>query len=119
MTLQLADNEFAREGYYVVFSRDRCIISDNQTQNQIITIQRTKNNMFPLDISNIGRLNVVVIGQNPVELWHFRFGHLNYRSLQILAQKKIWWLESQNGNKIHHLKIVCWQSNQRLVFQLG
>lgn len=45
--------------------------------------------MFPLDVANTGRLNVAVVGQTPAELWHLKFGHLNYRSLQLLAQKNM------------------------------
>lgn len=64
-------------GYLVVFNHDKCVVSDNQSQNQIITVQRTRNNMFPVDMTNIGRMNVAVMGQTLSELWNLRFGHLN------------------------------------------
>lgn len=45
--------------------------------------------MFPIDVSSIGRLNVAVPGQSSAELWHLCFGHLNYRSLKSMTQRKM------------------------------
>lgn len=45
--------------------------------------------MFLLDLTRIERLNLAVNKQDVSELWHRQFGHLNYRSLESLAQKKI------------------------------
>ncbi|KAH7655963.1 RNA-directed DNA polymerase protein [Dioscorea alata] len=67
--------------YSVVFDKDKCIISNKQTGNQVVLIQRTRNNMFPLDVSSVGRLNVAMKKQTSTELWHLRLGHSNYQSL--------------------------------------
>lgn len=72
-----------------MFDKDKCIISDKQMKKQVISIQRTRNNMFPLDVCSIGSLNMAVKSQTSTELWHFRLGHLNYRSLLSMAQKKL------------------------------
>lgn len=45
--------------------------------------------MFPLNIENVESLNIAVKSQTPEELWHLRFGHLNYKSLMLLTRKKI------------------------------
>lgn len=45
--------------------------------------------MFSVDVASIGRLNVVVASQAEAKLWHLRLGHLNYRSLMSMAQKKM------------------------------
>lgn len=72
-----------------MFENDKCIITDNSRKNQKMMISRCGNNMFPLDITNVESLNVAVKKQTQEELWHLRFGHLNYRSLSLLSRKKM------------------------------
>lgn len=45
--------------------------------------------MFPLDLCGVERLNLAMNKQDVSELWHRRFGHLNYRSLKLLARRKM------------------------------
>lgn len=45
--------------------------------------------MFPLNVASIGKLNVAVTSQTAAELWHLRLGHLNYRSMQLMAHKRM------------------------------
>lgn len=76
-------------GYSVVFDKDVCIISNKLTGSRVVSIQKTRNNMFPLDVCSVGRLNVAVKGLSSAELWHLRLGHLNYRSLQSMVCKNL------------------------------
>lgn len=65
----LSVGQLLTKGYTVVFDKDECVISDKQTGNRVVAIQRTKNNMFPLDVNSIGWLNMAVVKQTPAELW--------------------------------------------------
>lgn len=56
------------KGYSIVFKNDKCIINDNQEKNYIITISRSSNILFPLNIANVERLNIVVKSQTQEEL---------------------------------------------------
>lgn len=85
----LSVGQLLSKGYSVTFKGNSCIIMDDQTKEHIVSIPRTVNNMFPLDITKVGRLNLAVNKQSVSELWHRRFGHLNYRSLRFLVQKKL------------------------------
>lgn len=82
----LSVGQLLTKGYTVVFDHDKCIISDNK-KNHVITIQRTRNNMF--NVASIGRMIVAVVSQTTAELWHFYFRNLNYRSLHSMAQKRM------------------------------
>lgn len=61
-----------------MFNQESCTISDNYTGKLIVKVQKSRNNMLPIDVSSIGRLNVVVNDQCTSKLWHLRLGHLNY-----------------------------------------
>lgn len=76
-------------GYVVLFEGDSCIIRDERTKKQVIVMARTQNNMFPVDISKIGRVNVAVDYQEMTNLWHMHYGHLNFRSLRQLEERKM------------------------------
>lgn len=58
------------KGYSIVFNQESSIITDNHTRKKVIKIQKSRNNMFPVDVSCIGRLNVVVSDQISSKLWH-------------------------------------------------
>lgn len=77
------------KGYSVVFENNQCIISDNQEKNWMISISRSSNNMFPLDITKMENLVLAMRSQTVDELWHLRLGHLNYKSLTSMAHIKM------------------------------
>lgn len=82
----LSVRQLLTKGYSVVLQENKCIISDDRTGKQVVLMPRSNNNMFLLDLKRVKRLNLAVKGQDTSELWHRRFGHLNYRSLDLLAQ---------------------------------
>lgn len=81
----LSVGKLLSKGYSVMFDKDKCTISNNQGESQVISIPRSRNNMFPLDIARIEGVAMTVRGQALDELWHLRYGHLNYRSFSPLA----------------------------------
>lgn len=73
----LSVGQLLTKGYSMLFEKDNCIIRDDQTGAQVISIPQTKNNMFPMDISSIRDVNIVVNNQSLSDLWHMCFGNLN------------------------------------------
>lgn len=79
----------ASNGYVVMFEGNTCTICDSRNGVQLIKITKTRNNMFLLDISTLGRANVAMNFHETSSLWHIRFGHLNFKSLKLLADRDI------------------------------
>lgn len=94
----------------MIFQEIKCIINDDCTKELIVEMPRSRNNMFPLDLTRTEKLNLVVKKRDESELWHRCFGHLNYRILESLAQKKIvcGLLEVKHGPQCFDYK-VCKQ----------
>lgn len=97
----------ARE-YSVVFNQDSCAITDNHTKRQVIKIQKSRNNIFPIDVSSIVRLNVPVTSYSTSVLWHLRLGYLIYRSLLIMAHKNMVTelLDMKQGPQCEHCAVA-------------
>lgn len=66
----LSVGQLLSKGYSVMFNQESCVITDNHTKKLVIEIQKSRNNMFPVDVLCIGRLNVVVSDQISSKLWH-------------------------------------------------
>jgi len=73
--------------YSVVFDDQACDIKDKKSGRPITHVSMTKNKMFPLDISSVENIALVVKGKNETNLWHLRCGHLNVNGLKLLVQK--------------------------------
>lgn len=73
----------------MMFEKNQCIIRDNHEKERVISVPRTSNNMFPLDVAKMENFVMTVRSQADEELWHLRLGHLNYKSLMSMAHKKI------------------------------
>lgn len=44
----------------MTFAKDSCIIRDAKSREKLVIISKTRNNMFPLDVSRVGQVNVVL-----------------------------------------------------------
>ena len=76
-------------GYSVVFNEEMCIIKDRETGASIATIQKTKNNMFPLEVSNMNNHGLAVSMSKDSTTWHLSYGHLNIKGSRLLNQKQM------------------------------
>lgn len=85
----LSVGQLLTKGYSVIFLGNGYIIRDDHIEVQILAIPRENNNMFPLDLAKIERLNLAINKIDMAELWHQCFGHLNCRSLESLTQRKM------------------------------
>lgn len=80
----LSVGQLASSGYLVEFEGDSCTIKDRHTGCQLVNIQKTKNNTFPLEIGRVGNINVVVNACENYLLWYERYGHLNLKDMKLL-----------------------------------
>lgn len=55
----------------------------------MVNVQRTKNNMFPMMVTNVEQANVVIKGEENSVIWHMRYDHLSYQGLQVLKHEKM------------------------------
>lgn len=90
----LSIGQLMTAAYSVVFQGDMCQIKDVKTGEKLVNIHRTKNNMYPLEMSRVGCAYVAQSDMQKSMLWHERYGHLNFQSMQLLRQKSIYgaWL---------------------------
>lgn len=70
-----------------MFEDNTCSIIERSTGEQLVNVQRTNNNMFPLEFSNFVKVNVVMKSQSEAMMWHQRLGHLNSQDLRLLKQQ--------------------------------
>ena len=49
----------------------------------------SKNRMFPLNIQNDVAKCLKGCHKDPSWIWHLRYGHLNFRGLELLSKKNI------------------------------
>eukprot|EP00253_Pinus_taeda_P025062 PITA_25062 len=110
----LSIGQLIDKGYNVFFKDDMCTIRAIPPSKKIIAqVQMTSNRMFPLKLRadlNEGRTVAAVtqeVFQEQVKdenwLWHLRFGHLNFRGLNLLHRKG---MKSEVFEKFRHFKTL-------------
>ena len=84
----------------MLMENDSCVIHEKDgSKNLLAAVQMTKNRMFPLRIETCFSSQVVAapptqlalwsVIQDPSWLWHLRYGHLGYASLNLLSNKRM------------------------------
>ena len=73
----------------MLFDKDTCQIKNQHTGHLLANIQKIRNNMFPLEISCMEQLGLMVNGYKYSTLWHLRYGHLHTQGLRTLSQKSL------------------------------
>lgn len=71
-------------GYLVMFSNEKCSITEKKTCRLISNITMTKNQMFPLVLSTMKHFVLSVRAEDISNLWHLRYDHLHLRGLTLL-----------------------------------
>lgn len=69
------------KGYSILFVGEHCIIKINATR--IENIRRTINNIFPMNVTSFGRVNLVVKSMQATILWQMRYGHICSKNLSL------------------------------------
>lgn len=91
---QLAHNllsmaELMASAYFFSFSNGKCNIKDENADTLLACVHMMTHQLFPLDAMNIDSTHATLNTSEVAKLWHKRFGHLNIRSLQLLAQSQL------------------------------
>ena len=84
----------------MLVENDRCVIHEKDgSKNLLATIQMTKNRMFPLRIETCFSSQVDAapptqsalrsVIEDPLGLWHLRYGHFGYAGLNLLSNKRM------------------------------
>lgn len=103
----LSVGQLASSGYLVEFEGDSCTIKDRHTGCQLVNIQKTKNNTFPLEIGRVGNIYVAVNACENYLLWYEHYGHLNLKDMKLLNQRRM----------VHGLpEIKCWDLCEACVY---
>ncbi|MCO5578651.1 hypothetical protein L7F22_032495 [Adiantum nelumboides] len=96
----LSISSLAKNHIWVIFEDDRCIARDRENGYSLITTGTPKNGLFVLDCYE-KQIHVCIVktktqAMQDAELWHARFGHVNYGSLMTLKRH----------NMVHDLSLL-------------
>jgi len=84
----LSVGQLLEHGYAVYFEDFSCKILDCKNGNRLIAkVNMEKNRNFLLKMSHPTQLALRSEARDNSDLWHKRFGHLNYRALRLLRAK--------------------------------
>jgi hypothetical protein len=74
----------------VVFENQQCIIYDNNRGNKtVIVVPISKNKMLPLMFGEHNNHPANMAYEEKSWLWHLRYGHINFHSLNLLTSKEL------------------------------
>lgn len=54
-----------------------CSVENAKLGVQLLNVQWSENNLYPVEFSKIEQVNMVVKSEALYLLWHWRYGHLN------------------------------------------
>ncbi|KAA0053129.1 integrase [Cucumis melo var. makuwa] len=98
----LSIGQLLQRGLKVSFEGDICAIKD-QVGVLIAKVKMTANKMFPLNFT-YGQISCFSsILKDPSWLWHFRYGHLNFKSLSYLCKNHM----VRGIQNINHETNIC------------
>ena len=84
----LSVGQLSEKGHKVHIENGICTIRG--VNNKLITtVQMTKNRMFPMTLQTKNLLSFQAMMKDNNWLWHLRYGHLNFRGLKLLVQKRM------------------------------
>lgn len=83
----LSVGQLTAPSYLATFKGLKCIITNKESGYHIGKLQKTLNNMFPLEVSSIEKFSLTVKELSNTTLWMLRFGHLNVKRLRLLSKK--------------------------------
>lgn len=54
---------------------NKCVIRNVKIGEKMVSIIKTRNNMFPFNVSDVGQVNMALNVKETTRLWHLRLGH--------------------------------------------
>jgi hypothetical protein len=93
----LSISAFDKCGYHVIFDDNRCIVRDREKENKVVLTGTLTKGLYVLDVyerkAQVMVVSEINIAMKNAQLWHARFGHINFRRL----------LNLQNQNMVESL----------------
>ncbi|KAJ7959769.1 Retrovirus-related Pol polyprotein from transposon TNT 1-94 [Quillaja saponaria] len=77
------------EKSYEIHMKDKNLWLRDQDANLIAKVSMTRNKMFILNLQNDGAKCLKMCAKDSTWRWHMRLGHLNFRGLKNLGEKKM------------------------------
>lgn len=91
------------------------MIRNDKTGEKMVSIIKTRNNMFPLNISDVGLGNVALNVKENTRLWNLQLGHLNFESLRSMKSNEMV-LGLPNISKLHYYETCVMEMQVRKPF---
>ena len=89
----LSISAFSKCGYHIIFDDNRCIVRDREKENKVVLTGTLIKGLYVLDNyerkAHIMVVSEITIAMKNAQLWHARFGHINFRSLLNLQNQRM------------------------------
>ncbi|KAG8501714.1 hypothetical protein CXB51_004760 [Gossypium anomalum] len=96
----LSVGQLVEKGYSLIFKNDLCIVEDSYGQ-ELVTVAMT-DRCFMLDVNQLEKKAYTSLADD-AGLWHRRFGHVNYKSLDQLHKLNL----VEDMSKVEPKDTVC------------
>ena len=73
----------------IYFDDEKCKIIDETNNHTVAVVEMSKNKVFPLVMPLDENVALKTENSDLSNLWHLRYGHLNYKGLNLLKQKNM------------------------------
>ncbi|KAG6506237.1 hypothetical protein ZIOFF_031559 [Zingiber officinale] len=83
----LSVGQIMKDGYKLIFDNDRCDIINKKNNLRVAAVKMNANGLFPFETGKLQTYALKCGDLDESYLWHLRYGHLNFKSLQLLEQK--------------------------------
>ncbi|KAG6529457.1 hypothetical protein ZIOFF_011655 [Zingiber officinale] len=83
----LSVGQIMKDGYKLIFDNDRCDIINKKNNLRVAAVKMNANGLFPFETGKLQTYALKCRDLDESYLWHLRYGHLNFKSLQLLEQK--------------------------------
>ncbi|KAG6512658.1 hypothetical protein ZIOFF_030787 [Zingiber officinale] len=83
----LSVGQIMKDGYKLIFDNDRCDIINKKNNLRVVAVKMNANGLFPFETGKLQSYALKCGDLDESYLWHLRYGHLNFKSLQLLEQK--------------------------------
>jgi GAG-pre-integrase domain len=73
---------------YKIFSNVRSLNLEDKTDKMVASVEMASNKMFKMNLNSVQERCLKVSMENKNELWHLRFGNLDYAGLKEMVRKQ-------------------------------
>lgn len=80
----LSVGQMIQKGYRLVFDDDHYQVINKRMKKTVAVVKMSLNNLFSLNLETLHKFALKNEVVDESWLWHLRYGHLNYKGLQLL-----------------------------------